>query len=64
MSFERIPALPPLNILLTNSCVSRSTKVLVAGVKGLKERFPSVVDPILDSIENISQTFLKTCISR
>ncbi|XP_035747472.1 mevalonate kinase isoform X3 [Egretta garzetta] len=62
---------PTLRILLTNTQVPRSTKVLVAGVKEkiLKVqhlrgrgdgnacwgRFPAIMNPVLDSIDAISQ---------
>jgi len=50
---------PKLNVVLTNTFVPRSTKVLVRGVKKFKDDFPSIVDPILDSIGEISRTFCK-----
>lgn len=49
---------PDMNILLTNTRVPRSTKVLVAGVKELYNKFPSIVRPIFDSIEGITARFL------
>lgn len=58
--FENISVdqMPPLNILLTNTLVPRSTKALVAGVKTLFTSLPTVVQPIFDSIEAISIRFL------
>ena len=45
---------PPLNVILTNTKVPRSTKHLVRGVRELKQEHPEIVNPILDSIGNIS----------
>ncbi|KAM3611427.1 uncharacterized protein V6R79_018388 [Siganus canaliculatus] len=47
---------PLLRILLTNTKVPRSTKVLVAGVKDKINKFPSVMTPVLDSVDAISCT--------
>ncbi|KAJ7416149.1 Mevalonate kinase [Willisornis vidua] len=46
---------PTLRILLTNTKVPRSTKVLVAGVKEKILKFPAIMNPVLDSINAISQ---------
>ncbi|XP_075625518.1 mevalonate kinase [Balearica regulorum gibbericeps] len=46
---------PMLRILLTNTKVPRSTKVLVAGVKEKILKFPAIMNPVLDSIDAISQ---------
>ncbi|XP_074777272.1 mevalonate kinase isoform X1 [Athene noctua] len=46
---------PMLRILLTNTKVPRSTKVLVAGVKEKLLKFPAIMNPVLDSIDAISQ---------
>lgn len=57
--FETLRPLPSsVGILLTNTKVPRSTKELVAKVRRLHEAFPTVVRPILESIEGISQEFL------
>jgi len=48
-----------MRILLTNTRVPRSTKLLVASVKVLYEELPQVIKPILESIEGISQRFLE-----
>ena len=58
-TFDVIPQLPSLDILLTNTRVPRSTKLLVAGVRVLHDKMPAVVQPILASIEAISQRFLQ-----
>jgi len=58
-TFDRIEALPNMNILLTNTKVPRSTKKLVAAVRELYDAMPSVVKPIFDSIEGISRRFLQ-----
>ncbi|XP_033947113.1 mevalonate kinase [Pseudochaenichthys georgianus] len=47
---------PLLRILLTNTNVPRSTKVLVAGVKDKINKFPSIMTPVLDSVDAISCT--------
>uniref|UniRef100_A0A3P8WKF2 Mevalonate kinase n=1 Tax=Cynoglossus semilaevis TaxID=244447 RepID=A0A3P8WKF2_CYNSE len=47
---------PLLRILLTNTKVPRSTKVLVARVKDKINKFPSIMIPVLDSVDGISCT--------
>nr|XP_020450133.1 mevalonate kinase isoform X2 [Monopterus albus] len=47
---------PLLRILLTNTKIPRSTKVLVAGVKDRINKFPSIITPVLDSVDAISCT--------
>ncbi|XP_055017716.1 mevalonate kinase [Boleophthalmus pectinirostris] len=47
---------PLLRILLTNTRVPRSTKVLVAGVKDKINKFPTIMTPVLDSVDAISCT--------
>ncbi|XP_054905024.1 mevalonate kinase [Poeciliopsis prolifica] len=47
---------PLLRILLTNTKVPRSTKVLVARVKDKINKFPSIMIPVLDSVDAISCT--------
>ncbi|XP_072335578.1 mevalonate kinase isoform X2 [Scyliorhinus torazame] len=49
-----LSSVPTLRILLTNTKVSRSTKVLVAGVKDKLNKLPSIIKPVLDSIDAIS----------
>eukprot|EP01041_Mallomonas_annulata_P005142 gene5142-10278_t len=56
--FETLPALPDIHILITNTKVPRSTKEQVGKVRALHESMPTVVQPILESIEGISQVFL------
>ncbi|XP_060927504.1 mevalonate kinase [Limanda limanda] len=53
MPLSRVPL---LRILLTNTKVPRSTKVLVAGVKDKINKLPSVLNPVLDSVDAISAT--------
>ncbi|XP_077156929.1 mevalonate kinase isoform X2 [Paroedura picta] len=50
-SLKRVPM---LRILLTNTQVPRSTKVLVAGVKEKIMKFPAVMEPVLMSVDAIS----------
>ncbi|XP_051552537.1 mevalonate kinase [Myxocyprinus asiaticus] len=47
---------PVLRILLTNTKVPRSTKVLVLGVKDKINKFPSVMKPVLESVSAVSCT--------
>lgn len=56
--FEQIPYVPSLNTLLINTKVPRSTKVLVAGVRGLYDSFHDIISPIFTSINNITEQFL------
>jgi mevalonate kinase len=58
-NFETILTIPTIDILLTNTKVPRSTKVLVAYVRALYEKYPNVIKPILNSIEAISLRFLE-----
>ncbi|XP_061116918.1 mevalonate kinase [Conger conger] len=51
---------PMLRILLTNTKVPRSTKVLVAGVKEKIDKFPAVMSPVLESIDAISSMCQQT----
>lgn len=51
-----LSSVPLLRILLTNTKVPRSTKVLVARVKDKINKFPSVMTPVLDSVDAISCT--------
>ncbi|XP_036383532.1 mevalonate kinase isoform X2 [Megalops cyprinoides] len=51
---------PMLRILLTNTKVPRSTKVLVAGVKDKINKFPSIMTPVLESIDAVSCTCERT----
>lgn len=56
--FETLPLLPDMQVLLTNTKIPRAAKALVTAVRELHQRRPSVVKPILESIEGISQEFL------
>lgn len=56
---DPIEKVPKLNIVVTNTQVSRNTKVLVAKVGDLYRRHPTVVEPLLDSVEGISKSVLE-----
>ncbi|KAJ2359331.1 Mevalonate kinase [Coemansia erecta] len=43
-----------LRVLVTNTNEPKSTKALVAGVRALRERYPGVVNPVLDAIHEIA----------
>ncbi|KAF9282825.1 Mevalonate kinase [Mortierella alpina] len=51
---EPMPGFQSLRFLLTNTRVPRETQVQVANVRKLREKYPNVVDPMLDSIHEIS----------
>ncbi|XP_056313491.1 mevalonate kinase isoform X1 [Danio aesculapii] len=51
---------PILRILLTNTKVPRSTKVLVSGVKDKINKFPSIMKPVLESVSAVSCTCEQT----
>lgn len=57
--FETLPHLPTMNILLTNTKSPRKTKLLVKQVRELNDALPLCVKPIFESVEAISQEFLK-----
>eukprot|EP00041_Stephanoeca_diplocostata_P040103 m.1638621 g.1638621 ORF g.1638621 m.1638621 type:complete len:447 (-) comp29351_c0_seq1:52-1392(-) len=50
----QLQSVPQIRILLTNTKVPRSTKKLVAGVRERKEKFPTVMDPLLESMDALS----------
>lgn len=52
--FEILEGFQSLRLLLTNTRVPRSTSALVAGVGAKKQRYPAIVNPILDAIDGIS----------
>uniref|UniRef100_A0A1A8FM48 Mevalonate kinase n=2 Tax=Nothobranchius korthausae TaxID=1143690 RepID=A0A1A8FM48_9TELE len=47
---------PLIRILLTNTKVPRSTKVLVARVKDRINKFPPIMIPVLDTVDAVSST--------
>jgi len=53
-----LPSTRALNVLLVNTNVERNTKDLVAGVRTRLESHPRIIQPVLDSIDAISQEFL------
>ncbi len=53
-NIEAISNIPPIEVLVTDTKISRNTRILVEGVGVRAKQFPDVVQPILDSIDNIS----------
>ncbi|KAF9099618.1 Mevalonate kinase [Mortierella sp. AD031] len=53
---EPLPGFQSLRFLLTNTRVPRETQVQVANVRKLHEKFPTVVNPMLDAINEISNS--------
>ncbi|KAG0235170.1 Mevalonate kinase [Actinomortierella wolfii] len=51
---EPLPEFQSLRFLLTNTRVPRETQVQVANVRKRRDRFPNIIDPLLDSIDSIS----------
>lgn len=56
--FENITGVPALHILLVNTRVPRSTKLLVAGVRALHDAYPDTVGLMLESMNSIALKFL------
>lgn len=50
---------PALKLAITNTKVPRSTKILVSKVGELRKLAPAVFDPLITSVEQISQTTLR-----
>jgi len=55
----RVPARLKLDVVVVDSGVQRNTKNMVDKVKRRKKLYPKIVDPILDSIDGISNTSFK-----
>ncbi|KAI8880517.1 mevalonate kinase-like protein [Backusella circina FSU 941] len=53
-SFATLEGFQSLRLLLTNTKVPRSTSALVAGVGEKKKKYPEVMDPILESMDQIA----------
>jgi mevalonate kinase len=53
-SFATLEGFQSLRLLLTNTRVPRSTSALVAGVGEKKKKYPEIMDPILDSMDQIA----------
>lgn len=51
---------PRLRVLLVNTKVPRKTKMLVAGVRQRKDRHPTVVNPLLESLDALAKEGLST----
>lgn len=56
---NQVPNVLNMRVLLVDTRVSRSTKLLVEKLLELKIKYPAIVDLILDSIDNISKEALK-----
>lgn len=50
---------PPLQVLLVNTCVPRSTKALVSGVRERYQRLPKVTEPILEALDSLADCGLQ-----
>eukprot|EP00043_Microstomoeca_roanoka_P017466 m.182300 g.182300 ORF g.182300 m.182300 type:complete len:390 (+) comp16639_c7_seq5:85-1254(+) len=57
--FTRLPNFHSLDVVLVDTGIPRSTKTLVSGVKARKDQLPTVMDPILDAMGEISKSFLQ-----
>jgi len=55
-----LPQMPSLKILLVNTNVTRSTKDQVRRAAYLKDLYPSIIIPVLDSIDALSNNAWKT----
>lgn len=51
----KLEKMPSLRILLINTRIPRNTKDLVAGVRNKYDRYPYVIQPVLESIEAVSE---------
>ena len=49
---------PPLQVLLVNTCVPRSTKALVCAVGARRDRLPEVVEAVLDAMDALAERAL------
>ncbi|ANB11955.1 mevalonate kinase [Sugiyamaella lignohabitans] len=56
---EPIANFPPVKLVLTNTGYPRRTSELVANVGKLRKNLPTVVEPILDAIEHVSEEAYK-----
>lgn len=54
-----LPEMPSLKILLVDSKISRNTKDQVKRVADLRQLYPAIINPVLDSIDALSRTALK-----
>lgn len=52
--FKKLKDFPQLPMVLTNTKINRSTKILVAGVRDLVERKPLIAEPLLESMDQIA----------
>ncbi|XP_032671686.1 mevalonate kinase isoform X2 [Odontomachus brunneus] len=51
---ETMPKMPNMKILLVDTQVGRSTKALVQMIAELKSKYPTIINPLMFSIEGIS----------
>jgi len=59
IKIKHLPKLPSNTIILiTHTKQSRDTKILVESVRQLKLKFPLIINPIIESIDNIAQEWI------
>ncbi|KYQ92178.1 mevalonate kinase [Tieghemostelium lacteum] len=58
--YKPLNYIPPLGILITDTKVSRSAKVLVEGVIQRQKKYPTLIDPVSNLIEQISNDCLQS----
>jgi len=56
-SFNKKQVNLPLRILVVNTMVPRMTKEIVAGVRRKMEKYPAIVNPILEAMDQIANCF-------
>ncbi|EFA84527.1 mevalonate kinase [Heterostelium album PN500] len=57
--FKNLERIPPLRLLITDTRVSRSTKVLVENVINRHKQYPSLIEPVAVLIDTISKECLQ-----
>jgi len=54
-----LPEMPSMKILLVDSKISRNTKDQVKRLMDLRQLYPAIIDPVLNSIDALSRTALE-----